>query len=225
MKHIVWVLVFAVQLASAQKIKKADKAIIDNLQQHINYLADDKLEGRRTGTNGEKLAAEYIIKNFEKAGFSSRGENGSYLQPFEVNDGKEVTKASHLIINDYDLKLHEEYFPFTFSPNKSFETTASLALQESGNPWFLDIRDLLEANKTNPHFDLIGSIKGQAAEAEKKGANALFVFNSSAIADGLKFEPRDKEPALKIPVRHFGGYPRTYSLDPYLPFELWPKKR
>src|SRR5687767_6395357 len=108
MKRVTWLLIFAIGTANAQKLKKADKAILNNLEMHISYLADDKLEGRRTGSTGEKLAYEYIIKNFQSAGFEPKGENGSYLQAFEVNDGKEVNKVSHLIINDHDLKLHEE---------------------------------------------------------------------------------------------------------------------
>ncbi|MEY3325045.1 MAG: hypothetical protein RLZ11_1359, partial [Bacteroidota bacterium] len=32
------------------------KKIETSLRAHVNYLADDKLEGRRTGTAGEKLA-------------------------------------------------------------------------------------------------------------------------------------------------------------------------
>ena len=39
-----------------------------NLQKHISFLADDKLEGRRTGTNGEKLAYEYISSELLKLG-------------------------------------------------------------------------------------------------------------------------------------------------------------
>ena len=56
----------------AQKLKKADKAAIANLQAHISFLADDKLEGRRAGTNGEKLAREYIsvFKMIRTAGYS-----------------------------------------------------------------------------------------------------------------------------------------------------------
>ena len=111
MKRILWLLIFSTQLAVAQKLKKADKIVITNLQSHITFLADDKLEGRRTGSNGEKLAYEYISKEFGNAGLTPKGENSTYLQSFEVNDGKEVNKVSHLIINDHDLKLNEEYFP------------------------------------------------------------------------------------------------------------------
>ena len=65
---LVSILIFTVA-ANAQKQKKADKISRDNLQAHITYLADDKLEGRRAGTNGEKLAMEYISEKFKTIGF------------------------------------------------------------------------------------------------------------------------------------------------------------
>src|SRR4249920_1268337 len=109
MKHIVWLLVLSFHISYAQKLKKADKLILSGLQNHINYLADDKLEGRRTGTNGEKLAYEYISSEFEKAGLLIKGDKKTYLQEFEINDGKEIAPVSHLIINGYDLKVNLEY--------------------------------------------------------------------------------------------------------------------
>ena len=200
MKYFFWLLICSFHLAGAQKIKKADKAILASLETHISYLADDKLEGRRTGSKGEKLAYEYIADQFEKAGLEVKGEKNTYLQEFEVNDGKEVAGISHLIINDNDLKLNDEYFPFSFSPDKSLEANTSIALHETASPWFYDIKELLDANKNNPHFDLVDGIKAQAMDAEKKGANAFVIFNTSTIKDDLKFEPKSKADILSIPV-------------------------
>ena len=45
------------------------------------FLADDKLEGRKTGTKGEKLAAEYISERFEKLNLSDKGTE-NYFQDF-----------------------------------------------------------------------------------------------------------------------------------------------
>ena len=59
----------------SQKIKKADKLILDNLEGEIHYLADDKLEGRRAGTNGEKLASDFISGEFQKMNLQPKGEN------------------------------------------------------------------------------------------------------------------------------------------------------
>ena len=67
----------------AQKLKKADKAIMAVLQAHIRFLADDKLEGRRAGTAGEKLASDYISQQFQSIGISPKGTDG-WLQAFEI---------------------------------------------------------------------------------------------------------------------------------------------
>ena len=76
MKRILWLALLISTVGSAQKLKKADRQVIANLQSHVGFLADDKLEGRRTGTNGEKLAYEYISKEFEAAGLRAMGGSG-----------------------------------------------------------------------------------------------------------------------------------------------------
>ena len=200
MKQLFWLLFFSFHFAGAQKLKKTDKLILSNLEKHITYLSDDLLEGRRTGTRGEKLAYEYISKEFEKAGLVKKGENETWLQEFEVNDGKELNPISHLIINGNDLKINEDYFPFSTSPDVSLEATASVALQENASPWFYDIKELIEGIKKNPHADLMEGIVSKATDAAKKGANAFFIFNSNSINDGLKFEPKAISSSVVIPI-------------------------
>jgi Zn-dependent M28 family amino/carboxypeptidase len=51
---------------------------------HIQYLADDKLEGRGTGTEGFAKAAAYVTDEFQKAGLQPAGENG-YAQTVKFN--------------------------------------------------------------------------------------------------------------------------------------------
>lgn len=193
------ILLFASFSSVGQKLKKADKVVITNLQAHITYLADDKLEGRRAGTNGEKLASEYISNEFQKAGLEPKGEKG-WLQPFEIYDGKQINASTLLFINDSELKLNDEYFPFVFSPTTSLDAAVSPAVKEMGVPWFDDLKDFIEENKENPHFDLTNAIKTLAGKAADKGATALFVYNTSAIADDLKFDAKDNSQPLAIPV-------------------------
>src|ERR1700752_3466329 len=118
-------------LANAQKLKKADKAVIQSLKSHIEYLASDKLEGRRAGTPGETLAAEYISKQFQLAGLQPKGDPNSWLQAFDINDGKEVKPSSFFFINGSELKLNNDYFPFAFSANGTVEVVPTIALPES----------------------------------------------------------------------------------------------
>lgn len=55
---------------------------IKNIQTHVAYLTSDVLEGRLTGSVGEKLAAEYIAVLFHNLGLEPAGDNGTYFQDF-----------------------------------------------------------------------------------------------------------------------------------------------
>src|SRR5215217_5975158 len=47
---------------------------------HLEFLADDALEGRRPGTRGGELAAKYIAAQFERLGLEPAGDSGTYYQ-------------------------------------------------------------------------------------------------------------------------------------------------
>jgi Zn-dependent M28 family amino/carboxypeptidase len=51
-----------------------------NIKTDVSYLADDKLEGRQTGTEGEKKAAAYIAKRFQEMGLTGKGTDDFYQE-------------------------------------------------------------------------------------------------------------------------------------------------
>lgn len=219
-------------LSYSQKLKKADKAAIAELQSHITYLSDDKLEGRRAGTQGEQLAGDYISKQFAEAGLQPKGDKGTWKQAFDINDGREIKSSSHFIINGNDLKLNTDYFPLAYSANRSLEALPSAALPESGMPWFVDLDDWLTDNKDNPHFDLQEKIREKAKEIQGKGATALIVYNTSSIKDQLAFNGKDRTAVCGIPVVYLSqDAAKKYlsdasaSLDVKLRVDLGDKKR
>lgn len=65
---------------SLDKPQHPESELIENIIRHINYLASDELQGRGTGTAGERLAAEYIIRTLKTYGLKPAGENKSYFQ-------------------------------------------------------------------------------------------------------------------------------------------------
>jgi Zn-dependent M28 family amino/carboxypeptidase len=50
------------------------------LRAHLEFLADDALEGRRPGTRGGAIAAKYIAAQFERLGLEPAGDSGTYYQ-------------------------------------------------------------------------------------------------------------------------------------------------
>ena len=200
MKYILAIFLFCSQFSFAQKNSKADKKIIKNLQSHINYLADDKLEGRRTGTAGEKLAYEYIAAQFKNAGIVPVNPDGSYIQEFDVPEGKQVNNETSFFVNEQPLILNKDFFPMAFSANGSVQCEIYQSLKEKGEIWFFDLNEILSQNTNNPHFDLQEAIVKTAADFAKKGAAGLVIYNSSTIADNIKFDAKDKTANAKIPV-------------------------
>lgn len=164
------------------------------------FLADDKLEGRRTGTKGEELAYQYIGEQFQKYGLAPKGDNNTYFQKFEMNEGRQVNNATLFFLDGESFKINTDFFPFAWSVNGSIEAVASPSLSESGAPWFWDLKDILQENETNPHFDLATAIRDKEKAAASKGATALLIYNSSAKETGVKYDPKDKLPVSTIPV-------------------------
>ena len=180
MKKIVFLLLLTAQgtFVFSQKLKKSDRQIVQNLKNNIEFFADDKLEGRRAGTNGEKIAADYIVSRFKAAGLAPRGDKAGYLQSFEIKDGKQINQTTVFSVNGNKLELQKDYFPLAFSANGVVtEIAVATSLSERGAPWFKDIESVLEENRNNPHFDIEEYLKKETGTAAAKGATALTSFH------------------------------------------------
>jgi Zn-dependent M28 family amino/carboxypeptidase len=85
---------FAVGL-SAQKAQKAS-SLEANLRRHVEYLASDKLEGRRAGEPGAVLAGNYVAEQFKKIGlkpgFTGNGKP-DFKQPFSYTPVRDPHSA------------------------------------------------------------------------------------------------------------------------------------
>jgi hypothetical protein len=64
---------------------------------HVQFLADDSLEGRNTGSEGHKKAAAYVADRFKQAGLEPAGTSG-YLQPVAFVSRKIVEAESSLAL-------------------------------------------------------------------------------------------------------------------------------
>ena len=192
--------------------EKANAELVTNLKAHVQFLADDKLEGRMTGSNGERLAMEYIVEQYKQMGLEPQGNKG-YEQEFEVNQGKQIDAASYFRVEGKSLLLSKEYIPLAYSANKLVKGSPAVALSESGQPWFKDLKELLEENKINQKFDIDEEIRKIVTYVTAKGATALIVYNSSDIVDNVQFNKNDKTASVKIPVIYLTkeGYKRYFS--------------
>lgn len=71
-----FIFIFFIAFISCKQEKFDNK-----VKEDVTFLADDSLEGRGTGTQGEKKASEYIAKRFKELEIQPKGTNG-YFQEF-----------------------------------------------------------------------------------------------------------------------------------------------
>ncbi len=66
----------------------------ERIRAAVKYLADDKLEGRGPGTEGDHMAAKYIADQFAADGLSPAGDNGSWYQKVPLYSVKTTADKS-----------------------------------------------------------------------------------------------------------------------------------
>lgn len=77
MKKLVFLAIVSVKLFGCKKTT----AYKNEIKEDVAYLANDKLEGRQTGTEGEKIAADYLVNRFQNIGLEPKGSDG-YIQSY-----------------------------------------------------------------------------------------------------------------------------------------------
>jgi hypothetical protein len=100
----------------------------DALREHVRYLASEELTGRGVETPGIKLARDYIVREFAKAGLRPGGDNGSYLQAFDVATGVAVKQPTVMAFGKQPpLRLDEEWTPLGLSGSGKVEADVVFA--------------------------------------------------------------------------------------------------
>lgn len=74
-------------LSLAAAVTAMAMATEDDLRRHVEYLTSDDLEGRLTGTGGERLAADYLAAELEKLGAQPLPGVEGFQVPFEFTAG------------------------------------------------------------------------------------------------------------------------------------------
>ncbi|HEV2884028.1 MAG TPA: M20/M25/M40 family metallo-hydrolase [Pyrinomonadaceae bacterium] len=147
----------------------------DQLREHITYLASDKMDGRRTGTDGAREASRYIAEQFKKLGLKpartevslsrARGAVGysdSYFQTFPYVVGVELGKRNELrftypagptstpgaAVNQTSARLiaGDDWMPLGLSSNGRIENAPAVIVGYGINATELNYNDYAKAD-------------------------------------------------------------------------------
>lgn len=102
------------------------------IAQHVEFLASERLQGRGSGTEGNRLATEYVASHFEALGLKPAGrlaaDGEAFFDPFEFTAGVSLGAGNSLIVTrpmpsrGMAIPLKEDQFtPLAFSATGTFE--------------------------------------------------------------------------------------------------------
>ncbi len=175
---------------------KSDKKVVKQLKKDIGYLASDELKGRRTGSPGEKAAADYIINYYKQEGISTY--QGKYIYPFTFVNGRKIGPATKIEIAGLQLN-EEQAFPLPFSSDGSMNKTILPNINEQGGVWMISLyKDEDEAK--NPHFDWEKAAFKAVTDAAKKGAEGVILYDEYGAEYEPKFNKRSDFENIDIPA-------------------------
>lgn len=151
----------------------------EDMERHLSILASDSLEGRETGTRGQKMAADYIKNHFQQLGLKGVGPEESFYQPFELE--KRSWGEVYLKVKDRKLENFDEviYYGSAHIPEEK-----EMEVVFVGRGWAEDYEGLDVSGKAVVIFD--SEDKGWREKlkvAKEKGAAAYIVTSGNSVAD------------------------------------------
>jgi len=94
------------------------------IRAHVDFLADDLLEGRGTGSRGYDIAASYVATQLAALGIEPAGDNGGWLQVVPMVEATPVVPAAKLVL-ERDGKRVELEYATDFLPGVNYYAASS----------------------------------------------------------------------------------------------------
>lgn len=79
----------------------------NKIKEHVTYLADDKLLGRKPGQSGYQMAVDYVVNQFKTYNLLPAGENNTYIQKVILRKTKLIQEKSIVNVTMADGKVKE----------------------------------------------------------------------------------------------------------------------
>lgn len=208
-----------------QTISDAKPSKKTSIRQHIEFLADDALEGRMTGSEGAKRAAEHIATQFEELGLTPIGDEVSYFQEFEFTAGRQIiaeensfhiTRQMHGTEQAMEFSVERDFQPLSFSRNGVVEGEVAFVgygltvpgeLGEGYDAYAgLDVKDkIVVALRYVPEsveperrqqLNRYAGLRYKAMQAREHGAKAFLVVAGPNSPNAGKLIPLDFDSSL-----------------------------
>jgi len=106
-------------------VRLSPSASAEEFRRLVGVLAGDGLEGRRTGSEGARQAADLLAESLKSAGLQPAGDRGSYFQSFDFTGSRIVPDKNRLAVieggKELSFEVDKDFRPLSFSANGEIE--------------------------------------------------------------------------------------------------------
>jgi len=176
---------YAQENATMKKYAGMIKA--EELKDNLSIIASDAMEGRATGSRGQKMAAAFIANHFHEIGLEAP-VNGSYYQPFNLYS---TSPGSAYIKVGKDR--YENFINILYTGDDEMEKEATSEIIFGGLGRDEDLNQIDVSGKTvlflmdKLSFFTMTQIKFKSEKAREKGAKYVFAVPSFSSEDFNQF--------------------------------------
>ncbi len=191
MKKIYWLslsLICHISIAQDNAAPKYAELITPkDLKENLTILASDALEGRKTGSRGQKMAAAFISNYFQDIGLAApvNGSNYMPVELYSISPADIYVKTGATHYSNYNEVM---YFG---SADSGGEISAEIVFAGKGNEEDyanIVVKDKAVAIQSDPlSFSIFTGIRKLVTIARDKGAKMVFVIPASNPADFKTF--------------------------------------
>jgi hypothetical protein len=126
------------RLVPAEVRAAAERITAAQLKADVEFLASDELLGRATPSPGFDMAAAYIVERLKHAGVKPAGDNGTFLQHYEMRESTVDTGASFVQARDHRLDFGDGFVVRSYAG----DLTGELPVVYVGHGWVVPDQDI-----------------------------------------------------------------------------------
>lgn len=159
---------------------------VEDLKESLTILSSDALEGRATGTRGQKMAAAFIAHHFEQLGLQAP-VNGSFYQPlilYSSAPGETFVKSANLRFNNFQDVV---YYGSADTGGEVSLDAVFVGRGEEADYAGLTVKERAVVIYTEAEFENFNSLRKTVTTARDKGAKLVMIVSQANPDDFKQF--------------------------------------
>lgn len=193
-----------------------------DIARHVAYLCRPELEGRLTGSEGEKKATEYVATAMDQVGLKPDAPDGTWFHPFTFLSGAKLGLKNQLTGTTGDksdsFEIDQRWRPLSFSKSGAIEPSSivfggygivapksekfagydSFAQLNVKDKWVLVFRFMPEkiAPEQRQHLATFANLRDKARAVRDLGAKGLIVVSGPTSLAREQLVPLQRDSTL-----------------------------